>query len=134
MPRLNPDLVYSLVEGACSAGTDASCIYLSSNAEELAVADLGLEPLAMNGGRTPTHALLPTSPAVDVVPSAAACAGDDQRGVSRPQDGNDDGEARCDAGAFERIPSVTEIPTLGELAQVVLVLLLACTGVVALRR
>ncbi|MCP3995401.1 MAG: hypothetical protein GY722_10085, partial [bacterium] len=45
--RAEAEAVYTLVEGACWAGPDASCIYLSSKAEELAVPDLGLEPLAM---------------------------------------------------------------------------------------
>ncbi len=129
------DAVFTLVEGACLAGVDASCIYLSSKAEELAVPDLGLEPLEMNGGSTPTHALLPASPAIDIVPSAAACPPDDQRRAARPEDGDRDGEARCDAGSFERRgPSVVEVPALGELARLALVLLLAGAGVVALRR
>ncbi|MCP4654995.1 MAG: hypothetical protein GY856_06205, partial [bacterium] len=136
MPRLNPDLVYTLVEGACSAGPAASCIYLSSKSEELPVAELGLEPLAMNGGLTPTHALMPGSPAIDIVPLDAACPPDDQRGVARPQDGDGDREASCDAGSFEliRAPSVVEIPTLGEFALLALMLLLASAGVVAMRR
>ncbi|MCP4547035.1 MAG: hypothetical protein GY835_11270, partial [bacterium] len=87
--------VYTLVEGACSAGSDASCIYLSSKVEELAVSDLGLGPLAMNGGTTPTHALTSASPAIDLVPLGAACPPDDQRGTARPQDGDGDREARC---------------------------------------
>jgi hypothetical protein len=54
--------------------------------------------LADNGGPTQTIALLPESPAVDLV-SQEACPPPqtDQRGVERPQ-----GEA-CDAGAFELV-------------------------------
>ena len=129
------DAVYTLVEGTCSAGPDTSCIYLSSKAEEVPVPDLGLEPLALNGGLTPTHALLPASPAIDVVPADAACPDDDQRGAPRPEDGDHDGEARCDAGSFELSgPPVVEIPTLGELGELVLIVLLAGAAVVALRR
>jgi CSLREA domain-containing protein len=129
------DAAYTLVEGACSAGPEASCIYLASKAEELAVPDLGLEALAMNGGLTPTHALLLESPAIDVVPAAAACPDGDQRGAPRPEDGDRDGEARCDAGSFELSgPPVVEIPTLGELGVLALIVLLAGAGVVALRR
>ncbi len=133
---LAADVAYTLVEGGCRAGTDAKCIYLTSWADKLDVADLGLEPLAVNGGVTPTHALLPASPAIDVVPLAAACPSADQRGAARPQDGDGDREARCDAGSFEliRAPSSVEIPTLGETARLALMLLLACAGVVALRR
>src|SRR5439155_2076164 len=45
---------------------------------------------------TQTHALVPGSPAIDVIPATdPACTGTDQRGVTRPQ-----GPA-CDIGAFE---------------------------------
>jgi uncharacterized repeat protein (TIGR01451 family)/CSLREA domain-containing protein len=66
-----------------------------------------LGPLADNGGPTETHALLPGSPAIDAANPAApgsggnACVTVDQRGVTRPQDGNGDSTARCDIGAYE---------------------------------
>jgi uncharacterized repeat protein (TIGR01451 family) len=59
----------------------------------IANADPLLEPLALNGGATPNHALKPGSPALEGV--ATCGASEDQRGVSRPQ-----GQA-CDIGAFE---------------------------------
>jgi hypothetical protein len=53
-----------------------------------------LAPLADNGGVTPTHALLPGSPAIAAVGSLGICrAHPDQRGVPRT--------APCDVGAFE---------------------------------
>jgi uncharacterized repeat protein (TIGR01451 family)/CSLREA domain-containing protein len=55
-----------------------------------------LGPLQNNGGPTPTHALLPGSPAIDAGDNAA-CPATDQRGVARPQ-----GD-RCDVGAYELI-------------------------------
>jgi hypothetical protein len=59
-----------------------------------------LAPLADYGGATLTHALQPGSPAIDTA-NNAGCPADDQRGVSRPFDGDNDGAPVCDKGAFE---------------------------------
>ncbi len=59
-----------------------------------------LGPLADNGGLTRTHALLAGSPAIDAGDNAT-CPATDQRGVRRPIDGDGDGVAACDIGAFE---------------------------------
>jgi len=60
----------------------------------------GLDPvLADNGGPTETHALLPGSSAIDA--AGDECPARDQRGATRPQDGDGDGVSRCDAGAYE---------------------------------
>jgi hypothetical protein len=60
--------------------------------------------LASNGARTRTHALVVGSPAIDAVANVDTCPppAKDQRGVLRPQDGNNDGGIACDTGAFER--------------------------------
>jgi CSLREA domain-containing protein len=75
-----------------------------------------LGPLQNNGGPTLTHALLvQTRKAGDLtyqIPSPAIdtgnpgilgtlCPGSDQRNFNRPVDGNADGAARCDIGAYE---------------------------------
>jgi hypothetical protein len=57
-------------------------------------------PLRNNGGATPTHALLPLSPAVDGGDNVG-CPVTDQRDRPRPVDGNGDGVAQCDIGAVE---------------------------------
>jgi hypothetical protein len=59
-----------------------------------------LGPLQNNGGATWTHMLLAGSPAVDAGTNSG-CPAIDQRGVSRPIDGNHDGSAVCDIGAVE---------------------------------
>ncbi len=59
-------------------------------------ADPLLGPLVPNGGPTRTHAITPTSPALDLVASASElCQSADQRSVPRPQG------AGCDSGSYE---------------------------------
>jgi CSLREA domain-containing protein len=59
-----------------------------------------LDTLKNNGGPTKTMALLSGSPAIDGG-SSSNCPQTDQRGEARPADGDDDGQAACDIGAFE---------------------------------
>ncbi|PID86744.1 MAG: hypothetical protein CSB13_02705 [Chloroflexi bacterium] len=63
-------------------------------------ADPLLGALALNGGPTLTHALGIGSPAIDAG-NNASCASHDQRGAARPMDGDADGTAVCDVGAYE---------------------------------
>lgn len=58
-----------------------------------------LGSLGDHGGPTKTVALEAGSPAIDAVDDCST--GTDQRGVSRPQDGDGDGTAACDLGAYE---------------------------------
>jgi len=76
-------------------------------ASDLKNMDPLLGPLTDNGGPTRTHLPLSWSPAIDAG-NLTACLNQsgmpviqDQRGIPRPQDGNVDGEARCDIGAVE---------------------------------
>ena len=81
--------VFGIGEGCNPRGADR----FGTPAQPL---DARLTPLGDHGGPTPTHALLPDSPAIDLAPGAS-CPGADQRGRPRPADG-------CDAGAVERLP------------------------------
>ncbi len=60
-----------------------------------------LGALQNNGGTTPTHELLPGSPAIDRGLNANVVLATDQRGFPRIRDGNGDGTPTVDIGAFE---------------------------------
>jgi predicted outer membrane repeat protein len=62
--------------------------------------DPSLGLLQDNGGPTWTHALMQGSPAIDVA-DPLICPPTDQRGVSRPYDGDGDGDSICDIGSYE---------------------------------
>ena len=74
---------------------------------DLLSSDPLLGALQNNGGPTLTHALLAGSPAVDAgnpngcLDSTGALLQTDQRGLPRSTDGNGNGTAACDIGAFE---------------------------------
>ncbi len=58
--------------------------------------------LAKNGGPTPTRALVADSLAIAAVNDGTCLPpAKDQRGVTRPQDGNGDGGPACDIGSYE---------------------------------
>jgi CSLREA domain-containing protein len=80
-----------IVRNGANASTDASCGFAAAGGLE---GDLGLGPLADNGGSAPTHLPLAGSLLVDAA-AADFCVETDQRGFARPAG------AACDIGAIE---------------------------------
>ena len=95
-----PDVLGALLSGGHNLIGDAAGAS-GLTGTDLAGADAALEPLADNGGPTRTHALGAGSAAIDAAAPGACDPDRDQRGIERPTDGNGDGDAACDIGAFE---------------------------------
>lgn len=78
-----------------------------------ALLDPLLYPLGDYGGKTPTHALKPTSPAIDTG-NAAAGIQTDQRGTVRRYDAANIPGTGSDKGAFEFLPMVIQSNDQGD--------------------
>jgi hypothetical protein len=104
-------LTNSVVDGDCDAGGpivsnghniespgDTCGFDQGTDQVDVTEGELNLGPLQDNGGPTMTHALLPGSVAIDVIPADMCEVDEDQRGEPRP------GGAMCDVGAFEVRP------------------------------
>ncbi len=91
-------------------GNIAGCSFNLSTGDQLGV-DPILGPLQDNGGPTWTQWLIQGSPAIDsgdpngCTNHSGITLTTDQRGYSRPLDGDSDGGNRCDIGAFEADPN-----------------------------
>jgi predicted outer membrane repeat protein len=86
--------------------TGCNAILVGTTTHNITGQDPKLGALANNGGTTQTLALLTGSPAIDTG-DPVNCLTKDQRGISRPQDGDKDGTAVCDMGAYEFVPAAT---------------------------
>lgn len=142
-----PQFLNSVLEGDCffvssqfplslggNVGKDTDFCFLDEPSDQAPVDDLGLLPLDDYGGPTPTHALDLDSPARDAA-LLGSCPTRDQRGLSRPEDGDGDGIAECDAGSFEaRADPLATIPTTSDVGLAILALLLATVAALRLPR
>jgi predicted outer membrane repeat protein len=99
----NCDLNKALTSQGYNLSSDNSCATSFTTTGDLNNTDPLLSALASNGGATQTHALQSGSPAIDTGANTG-CPSTDQRGVTRPLDGNGDSNAICDIGAFEYNP------------------------------
>jgi hypothetical protein len=99
-----PDCTGALTsQGYNVLGNLSNCIVTGDTTGNLTDLDPLLGPLQDNGGATATHDLLSGSPAIDAG-NNAFCLTEDQRALPRPVDGNGDGTAVCDIGAYEVQP------------------------------
>jgi len=92
---------YEITSHGHNLDSDGTC-NLDPAKGDLPNTDPRLGPLQDNGGPTFTHALLFGSPAMDAGDNSS-CPATDQRGFTRPMDGDGDGTATCDIGAFEHL-------------------------------
>ncbi|WJN61268.1 CSLREA domain-containing protein [Pseudomonas sp. SO81] len=91
---------YKAVGLLLGTGTSPSNCTADSLVDSASAISTVFYQLADNNGTTPTHALRRNSPAIDA--GVGSCASVDQRGLRRPREGNGDGLAVCDLGAYER--------------------------------
>lgn len=87
-----------VIDGGYNLESANTCGFVAPESRHSTLAGLAPTGLADNGGGTRTIALRTSSAAID---PSDICPATDQRYATRPVDGDCDGVARCDIGAFE---------------------------------
>ncbi|HEX9924194.1 MAG TPA: right-handed parallel beta-helix repeat-containing protein [Anaerolineae bacterium] len=108
----------SINSGGYNLDSDGTCITNGVN-NDITSATLVMGSLQVNSpGDTATHALFFGSPALDQIPAGTNGCGTifvtDQRGLTRPLDGDLDGVPACDMGAYESngLNRITYLPII----------------------
>jgi hypothetical protein len=94
-----PDCFGSIISDDYLLLENSACTITGTTTHNIEGQDPKLGLLTDLGGLGWMHPLLLGSPAIDAGPPT--CLSPDQRHLQRPKDGNGDGSATCDIGAYE---------------------------------
>lgn len=116
--RLENSIFSQNVGGDCNLATEVGLLKINNFSDDGSCGDASatgvFDTLANNGGPSRTHKLVDGSNAIDTAVTVGVrvkCPKVDQRGYARMIDGNSDGVALCDIGAYEYTRKRPSTPT-----------------------